>query len=48
MPKGELVIDDATGARACVPKPFRREGVIATVEAALAHTHCNEGQAGSW
>jgi len=26
----------AAGARACVPKPFRREGLIATIETVLA------------
>jgi hypothetical protein len=26
----------AAGAQACVPKPFRREGLIAVIQAALA------------
>jgi CheY-like chemotaxis protein len=26
----------AAGAQACVPKPFRREGLVATIEAVLA------------
>lgn len=27
----------AAGAHACIPKPFRREALIAVIEAALAH-----------
>ncbi len=36
----------AAGAQACVPKPFRKEGLIAVIEAALAQTRGTKGQAG--
>jgi CheY-like chemotaxis protein len=37
----------AAGAQACVPKPFRQEGLIAVIEAALAQGRGTERQAGS-
>jgi CheY-like chemotaxis protein len=35
----------AAGAQACVPKPFRREGLTATIEAALAAMRREKPQA---
>jgi CheY-like chemotaxis protein len=36
----------AAGAQACMPKPFRKEGLIAVIEAALAQRRGTKGQAG--
>jgi len=36
----------AAGAQACVPKPFRKEGLIAVIEAALAQGRGTKRQAG--
>jgi CheY-like chemotaxis protein len=36
----------AAGAQACVPKPFRKEGLIAVIEAALAQGRGTKGRAG--
>jgi CheY-like chemotaxis protein len=36
----------AAGAQACVPKPFRKEGLIAVIEAALAQRRGTKRQAG--
>jgi len=36
----------AAGAQACVPKPFRKEGLIAVIEAALARGRGTKRQAG--
>jgi len=37
----------AAGADACVPKPFRREGLVAVIETALAQARRTNGKAGS-
>lgn len=34
------------GAQACVPKPFRREGLVATIQAVLTGTHLKKPAAG--
>jgi len=36
----------AAGAQACVPKPFRKEGLIAVIEAALARRRGTKKRAG--
>jgi CheY-like chemotaxis protein len=36
----------AAGAQACVPKPFRKEGLIAVIEAALARGRGTKRRAG--